>query len=74
MGQSGPLFRLFSSFCQSNVSFTIKNEKSVDGVLGNQTLDPSMVGADKTTEIWWLPQCNKILFGRNLDFHKIKKS
>ena len=49
MGQSRPLFVYFRSFL-----ITISNqiEKSVDGVLGIQTLGHKMVGADETTELW----------------------
>ena len=31
-------------------------EKSVDGVLGIQTCDISMVGADKTKDLWQPPK------------------
>ena len=49
MGQSRPLFRLFSSFSHHK---SITNWKSVDGVLGIRTRDRRMVGADETTELW----------------------
>ena len=50
MGQSRPLFVYFRPF-PSTTPMT-QNEKSVDGVLGIQTRDRRMVGADKTTELW----------------------
>ena len=34
---------------------TIQIEKSIDGVLGIRTRGHMMVGADDTTELWWLP-------------------
>ena len=48
------LFSLFSFFSHDKYStkFTI-NDKSVDGVLLTQTLSGRMVGADKSTELWW---------------------
>ena len=49
MGQSGPLFCLFSSFSYYN--FKIQIEKSVDGVLGIRTCSLRMVGAYDTTEL-----------------------
>ena len=50
MGQSRPLFVYFRYFLDT-ISI-IQIEKSVDGVLGNQTCDRMMVGADETTELW----------------------
>ena len=51
MGQSRPLFRLFSSFSHHKLQI----EKSVDGVFGIQTRGCRMVGADETTELWRPP-------------------
>ena len=53
MGQSRPLFCLFSSF--SHYNFNNTNWKSVDGVLGIWTRGRRMVGADETTELWRPP-------------------
>ena len=50
MDQSQPLFVYFRYFLDT-ISI-IQIEKSVDGVLGNQTWGCRMVGADKTTELW----------------------
>ena len=47
MGQSQPLFSLFSSFLVT-ISI-IQIEKSADGVLGIRTRSHKMVGADETT-------------------------
>ena len=52
MGQSLPLFRLFSSFSHHK---SISNWKRVDGVLGIRTCGHRMVGADETTELWRPP-------------------
>ena len=49
MGQSGPLFCLFSSFSYYN--FKIQIEKSVDGVIAIRTCGCRMVGAYDTTEL-----------------------
>ena len=49
MGQSRPLFVYVCPFL---VTISIQIEKSVDGVLGIRTQGHSMVGADKTTELW----------------------
>ena len=49
MGQARPLFVYFLSFL---VIISKQIEKSIDGVLGIQTRDRRMVGADKTTELW----------------------
>ena len=48
MGRFRPLFVYFRSFL-TTISM-IQIEKSVDGVLGNQTRGRRMVGADETTE------------------------
>ena len=50
MGQSRPLFVYFRYFLDT-ISI-IQIEKSVDGVLGNQTRGCRMVGADETNELW----------------------
>ena len=52
MGQSRPLFCLFSSFSHHK---SITNWKSVDGVLGIRTWGRRMLGADETTELWRPP-------------------
>ena len=54
MGQSRPVFCLFSFFSCCNFNNT--NWKSIDGVLGIQTWGCRMVGADETTELWWMPK------------------
>ena len=59
MGQSRPLFVYFRPF---RVTIPIQIEKRVDGVLGIQTRDRKMVGADETTELWWPPKCKKICY------------
>ena len=51
MGQSWPLV-YFRSF---PVTISIQIDKSIDGVLGIRTRGRMMVGADKTTELWWPP-------------------
>ena len=53
MGQSLPLFVYFRSFL---IKISIQIEKSVEGVLGIQTRDRRMVGADKTMELWRPPK------------------
>ena len=45
-------FVYFRSFL---VTISIQIEKSVDGMLGIQTLGHRMVGADETTELWRPP-------------------
>ena len=51
MGQSRPLFCLFSSISYSNINKNaIQIENSVDGVQGIRTWGHRMVGSDKTTE------------------------
>ena len=58
MGQSWPLFVLFSACSHSNIkysfNFNIVNWISVDGALGIQTQGREMVDADETTELWLL--------------------
>ena len=48
-----------ASFCLdsffSHYNFNNTNWKSIDCVLGIQTRDRRMVGAVKTTELWWQP-------------------
>ena len=52
MGQTRPLFCLFSSFSQHNDNIVqILTIKSVDGVLGTRTRGGRMVGADESTEL-----------------------
>ena len=54
--QCWPLFRLFSPIHRKMAKTTQNptiNEKSVDGVLGIQTLDHRMSGTDESTELWW---------------------
>ena len=53
VGQSRPLFCLFSSF--SHYNFNNTNWKSISGVLGIRTRGCRMVGADNTTELWQPP-------------------
>ena len=50
MGQSRPLFVYLRHFLDT-ISI-IQIEKSIDGVLGNQTRGSRMVGADETMELW----------------------
>ena len=58
MGQTPPLFGLFLLYSQCkdkySTNFTI-NDKSIDGVLGSQTLGGMMEGADESTELWRHP-------------------
>ena len=58
MGQTRPLFGLFSFFSQRkdkySTNFTI-NEKSIDGVLGSRTQGGMMEGAVESTELWRHP-------------------
>ena len=71
MGQTRPLFGLFSFFSQRkdkySTNFTI-NDKSIDGVLGSQTWGGMMEGADESTVLWRHPnfcyclrRCNSLL-------------
>ena len=58
MGQTRPLFGLFSFFSQCKDKYSTKfiiNDKSIDGVLGSQTRDGMMEGADESTELWQHP-------------------
>ena len=55
MGQFRPLFVYFRPFLITISRIQI--EKSIDGVLGNQTHGCQMVGADKNTELWRPPNC-----------------
>ena len=50
MGQSRPLFRLFSSFPHDTIQIQI--DKSVDTVRGTQTQGGRMEGTDESTELW----------------------
>ena len=54
IGQTRPLFCLFSSFSQHNED-VVQNLtiKSVDRVLGTRTLGGRMEGADESTELVW---------------------
>ena len=55
MGQTRPLFCLFSFF--SHIAWTnlTINVKSVDGMLGSRTRGGRMEGADESTELWRHP-------------------
>ena len=65
MGQSRPLFRLFSS--PPHITNPLQIEKSVvDGMLGIQTRGRRMVGADETMELWWPPKQTHKVEGANL--------
>ena len=55
LGQTWPLFPLFSSFYHSNINFHNINWKSVDDVLGIWTQGCRMVGTDETKELWRPP-------------------
>ena len=59
MGHCLPLFVYFRSFhilIQWQIyNFNNINWKSVDGVLGTQTWDGRMEGADESTELWRHP-------------------
>ena len=52
MGQSKPLFVYFRYFL---ITISTQIEKSVDGVLGIRSRGRSLVGVDKTTELWRPP-------------------
>ena len=54
MGQSRPLFCLFSSL--QHVTIQIQIDKSADGVLGIQTKGGMMEDADESTELRRHPQ------------------
>ena len=52
----GPIPASFSFiFVHFHITNQLQIEKSVDGVLGIRTRGRSMVGANKTTELWWPP-------------------
>ena len=58
MGQTLPLFCLFSFFSQYKDKYSTnltKDDKSIDGVLGSQTWGGRMDGADESTELWRHP-------------------
>ena len=52
MDQSLPLF---VNFCHLSTNLTV-NYKSIDVVLGTQTLGGRIEYADKPFELWWLPK------------------
>ena len=55
-GSNAASFCLFSFFSHDKYrTSTVVNDKSVDGVPGTQTRGSRMVGADKSTELWWIP-------------------
>ena len=54
-GPNQASFYLLSFFSHDKYSTNTINDKSVDGVLGTQTQDGRMVGADKSTELWRQP-------------------
>ena len=65
--KNGPIpasFCLVSSFSCYNVNYT--NWKSIHGVLGIRTRGRNMVGADKTTELWWIYSQLAVYTIRNL--------
>ena len=68
MGQSRPLFCLFSLFL---VTISIQIEKRVDGVLGIRTRGRRMVDADETTELWRPPEVDLYLVQLLNKNHKI---
>ena len=47
---------IFRSFHTTNIAQKTIDDKSVDGVLGTQTLGGRMVGTDKSTELWRHPK------------------
>ena len=56
MGQTLPLFCLFSFFLQYKDKYTTYltiNDKSIDGVLGSRTWGSRMEGRDESTALWW---------------------
>ena len=53
----------FRSFL--NIISIIKNEKSIDGVLGIRTRGRRLVGADETTELWRPPLTGALLQHEN---------
>ena len=55
-GPNPATFCIFSFFSHDKYSRNLTiNDKSIDGVLGIQTGGGSMVGADKSTELWRHP-------------------
>ena len=56
MDQTQPLFAYFCSFHMTNIARILKMIKCVDGVLGTRTRCGRMVGAGKSTVLWWHPQ------------------
>ena len=56
MGQTWPLFVyfLFLSHDKYSTNLTL-NDKSIDNMLGTRTQGGSMVGTDKSTELWRHP-------------------
>ena len=46
----------------TNIAQIDYNDKSVDGVIGTQTQGGTMVGADKSTELWRHPNYTVSLF------------
>ena len=63
MGQTRPLFCLFSFFSHDKYSKNTINDKSIDCVLGTRTQGGMMVGADKSTELWRQPDSHYSQFG-----------
>ena len=61
MGQTRPLFCLFSFFSHDKYSTNTINDKSIDGVLGTRTWGSVMVGADESTELWRQSQTKLLL-------------
>ena len=66
MGQSRPLFVYFRYFLDT-ISI-IQIEKSIDGVLGNQTRGHRMVETDEIKELWRPPYLYSLshLVGKNI--------
>ena len=56
---------MFFSQDKYSTNLTI-NDESGDGVLGAQTWGGRMVGADKSTELWWHPICFFFDLGRRM--------
>ena len=55
MGKPGLIWFIFILFTWQNSTNTI-HDKSIDGVLGTRSRGGRMVGADKSTELWWHPK------------------
>ena len=52
-------FLFIFAFSKYNDKYRTKFEhKRIDGVLGIRTWDRRMVGADKSTKVWWSPWIN----------------